>query len=80
MIEANYMDILDELWVLKLSKEEAFERVKKRNPNLTSDEILSRLSRQLSDDQRLEHATWSYDTGASSTFDQNMLKVDKRIE
>ena len=33
LIEANFQPCFDELWVCKLSKEEAFERVMKRNPD-----------------------------------------------
>ena len=39
LIESNYMEMFDEMWVVTLDKKTAFQRVKKRNPNLTEKEI-----------------------------------------
>ena len=74
LIEANAAQFFDELWVLTLDRKTAFDRVTKRNPNLTANEINDRFDRQLTDTERLKHATWSYDTGGS--IKENMALVD----
>lgn len=39
LIESNAHKFFDELWVTTLDKKTAFDRINKRNPNLSSDEI-----------------------------------------
>ena len=78
LIESNSYKFFDELWVLKLDKQTAFERVKKRNPNLSETEINNRLERQITDEDRLKYATWSYDT--AEAWEVNQAKVDQRLK
>jgi dephospho-CoA kinase len=77
LIEANAAQFFDELWVLTLDRKIAFDRVTKRNPNLSAEEINDRFNRQLTDTERLQHATWSFDTGGS--IEENMKLVDQRL-
>ena len=53
LIEAQTYTFFDELWVVTLPKDQAFKRIKDRNPDLQDDEIRARLDRQISDEQRL---------------------------
>jgi len=50
-----------------------------RDPNFSDEEIRSRLSRQITDPERLKHATWSYDTAAGS-FEDNKILIDQKIK
>ena len=43
LIEAKATGYFDDLWVVTLPKEEAFKRVKIRNPQLSDEDITNRL-------------------------------------
>lgn len=79
IIEANTYKLFDELWVVTLSKEEARKRVRERNPELTETQISSLLNRQISDEERLKYAAFSYST-EEATFEENCHKIDAHLE
>ena len=45
LIEARTYQFFDELWVVTLPKEVAFQRVRERNPNLPEEDVRNRLDR-----------------------------------
>jgi dephospho-CoA kinase len=61
MIEANWFDLVDELWVIQVPKDVAIQRVMKRN-SLTAQEAASRIGSQLSNEARCEYADLIIDT------------------
>ena len=71
LIEQRTYTMLDEVWVTTLSKQEALHRVIKRNPNLSEQAVRDRIERQIDDKERLEHASFHYDTGDSTSFETN---------
>lgn len=75
IIEANTYKLFDEIWVVTLSKEEARKRVRERNPELTETQISSLLNRQITDEERLKYASFSYST-ETATFEENCRKID----
>ena len=78
LIEANTYKLFDELWVVTLPKEEAKKRVRIRNPELTETQIDSLLSRQISDEERLKYATFSYTTHNTS-YEENCVSIEGRL-
>jgi len=56
LIEAGWMDVFDEVWVITVPEEVACSRLMKRN-SLDRDEALKRIRAQLSNDERVRHAT-----------------------
>ena len=78
LIEAGRQDMFDQMWVVTLNKDVAFERVKVRNPEMTEEDIKNRLSRQTNDDERLKHAHFSYTS--ADPFEENKLKIDMQID
>ena len=80
LIESKYMNFFDEMWVVTLDREVALQRIQQRNPNLSVPEIKHRLERQLTDQERLEHASWSMDTSKSAKFDDNKPIIDAKIQ
>ena len=57
------------MWVITLDKKDAFNRVKLRNPNFTEEDINNRLARQITDEERLQHAKFYY--SSSDPFEIN---------
>ena len=55
LIESGSYKLFDEMWVVTLSKAEAYKRIRVRNPNLTDEDIHNRLARQTTDEIRLTH-------------------------
>jgi dephospho-CoA kinase len=55
LIEANWMDTSDEIWVVTTEPHNAIERVMARN-NLTREQAQERLASQLSNEERLAYA------------------------
>ena len=55
LIESGSFKLFDEMWVVTLSKDAAYKRIKVRNPNLTDEDIQNRLARQTTDETRLAH-------------------------
>ena len=78
LIESKTYLLFDEIWVVTLDKETAFERVVIRNPDLDENDIKQRIARQLHDRSRIHHATFRYD-GADSWDKVNKVEIDKRM-
>ena len=55
MIEAGWQDLVDEVWVVAVSRDTARERLMARN-NLSAKDADSRIDSQISNDERLKHA------------------------
>ena len=55
LIEANWMPLVDQVWVVVASEAVVVERVAKQR-NLSPEQIRTRIAAQLSDDERREHA------------------------
>ena len=55
MIEAGWQDLVDEVWVVAVSRDTARERLMARN-NFSADEADKRIDSQISNDERLKHA------------------------
>lgn len=68
--------MFDELWVTTLEKKDAVERVMKRNPNLSERNVRDRIERQITDEERLKHASFHYETSDRTPFETNRLLID----
>jgi dephospho-CoA kinase len=55
LIEANWLDLVDEVWLVETPRETAIARLAQRN-GLTPDEAQKRLDAQLTNEQRRPHA------------------------
>lgn len=71
LIEQRTYLMLDELWVTKLPKRDALQRVCLRNPNLTEQLVIERLQKQITDEERLKYADFHYDTSDRTPFSVN---------
>ena len=78
LIESDAAHFFDELWVVTIDREVAFQRIQKRNPNLSDEEIRARLSHQTTDQERLKHASWSYDT-STATIEDNQNQIKQKV-
>ena len=56
LIEAGWVDLVDEVWVTASELETAVDRVSKRN-NMPADAVRARIESQMPQDERLKHAT-----------------------
>lgn len=74
MIEANWMDLADEVWVVTVSPEVARERLMARN-GLTEAQAQARIDSQLSNKERLAYADVKVDN--SSTLEQFEQRVER---
>lgn len=84
MIEANWMDLADEVWVVTVTPEVARERLMARN-GLTEAQAQARIDSQLSNKERLAYADVKVDnSGTLEQFEQRVerewKKLLKRIE
>ena len=61
LIEAEWQDLVDEVWVVSVSPQAARERLMARN-NMSAEDADARINSQLSNDERLEHADVVIDT------------------
>lgn len=61
LIEAEWQDLVDEVWVVSVSPDAARERLMARN-NMSAEDADARISSQLSNDERLRHADIVLDT------------------
>ena len=68
--------MFDEIWVTKLDKEDAVKRVKLRNPELSESNVRNRIERQITDEERLKYARFSYDTSDRTPFEENQILID----
>ncbi len=55
MIEAGWQDLVDEVWVVAVSRDTARERLMARN-NFPAEEADKRIDSQITNDERLKHA------------------------
>ena len=55
MIEAGWQDLVDEVWVVAVSRDTARERLMARN-NFSAEEADKRIDSQITNDERLKHA------------------------
>ena len=55
LIEANWQDLTDEIWLAKANREVVIERVQLRN-NFSREEIIKRIESQMSNNDREKHA------------------------
>ena len=70
IVESGFHRDFDELWVTLLDKQNAVERIMQRNPHIDESQALERVGSQISDEERVQHASFSYDTVAP--FEENM--------
>lgn len=61
LIEAEWQDLVDEVWVVSVSPDAARERLMARN-DMSAEDADARISSQLSNDERLRHADIVLDT------------------
>ena len=61
LIEAEWQDLVDEVWVVSVSPAAARERLMARN-NMSAEDADARINSQLSNDERLQHADIVLDT------------------
>ena len=78
LIEAKTYPFFDELWTVTLPKDIAIERVLERDAHLTEAMAKDRLDRQITDEERLKYAAFSYST-ADASFEQNQVKILERL-
>ncbi|MBI3744154.1 MAG: dephospho-CoA kinase, partial [Chloroflexi bacterium] len=64
LIEANWVHLVDEVWVVQAPEDVVIERVKKRN-NLPEDQIRQRIRSQLPNEERAKYADVIIDTNCS---------------
>jgi dephospho-CoA kinase len=55
LIEANWMPLVDQVWVVVASEAVVVDRLAKQR-NLSPDQVRTRIAAQLSNDERLQHA------------------------
>ncbi|MGE0227307.1 MAG: dephospho-CoA kinase [Dehalococcoidia bacterium] len=84
MIEANWMDLADEVWVVTVTPEVARDRLMARN-GLTDAQAQARIDSQLTNKERLAYADVKVDnSGTLEQFEQRVerewKKLLKRIE
>ncbi|MCC6238256.1 MAG: dephospho-CoA kinase [Dehalococcoidia bacterium] len=75
LIEAEWIDLVDEVWVVYVRPEVARERLMARN-NLSADQAQARIDSQLSNKERLAHADVKIDN--SDTLDDLTKRVEAR--
>ena len=64
LIEASWMDIVDEVWVVSVDREVAISRTMSRD-NLDRAAVVKRIDSQLTNDERAKHATVIFDNSGS---------------
>ena len=55
LIEANWVDLFDEVWVVTSGKETVIERLKARN-SLSREDAIIRIDSQMSTEERIDHS------------------------
>ncbi len=64
LVEANWMPLVDEVWVTATAEEEASRRLQARN-DLTEEQALARIRAQITNQERMQHADVVIDTNRS---------------
>jgi dephospho-CoA kinase len=79
MIEANWMDLVDEVWVVTVTPEVARERLMARN-GLTDAQAQARIDSQLTNKERLQYADVKIDnSGTLEQFEGRVEREWKRL-
>jgi phosphopantetheine adenylyltransferase/dephospho-CoA kinase len=79
MIEADWMDLVDEVWIVYVAPEIARERLMARN-GLTEEQAQSRIDSQLSNKERLAYADVKIEnSGTQEQFEQKVEREWKRL-
>lgn len=80
MIEAEWQDLVDEVWVLATEPETAIKRLKDRN-NLSEDQAQARLDSQLTNEERKKHADVYIDnSGTEKQFREQIVKEWEKLQ
>jgi dephospho-CoA kinase len=77
LIEADWIDITDQVWVVVVAPELARQRVVERN-GLTPEQADARIAAQLTNEERVKHARVVIENGG--TIDELRAKVDAAWE
>ena len=73
LIEAEWQDLADEVWVVHVDPEEAKKRLMDRN-NLDADAAQARIDSQITNEERLEHA--DVDIANAGSLDDFVAAID----
>ena len=74
LIEANWQDLTDEIWLAKSNQEVVIERVQLRN-NFTREEIIKRIQSQMSNDELEKHSDIVIDNNVTSEQLEEKVKT-----
>lgn len=75
LIEANWQDLFDEIWVVTSDEEIVISRLAERN-NLSREDAISRIKSQMSQDERITHAHVEIDnSGTKSDLEQTVKDI-----
>lgn len=79
MIEANWLDLVDEVWIVTVPPEIARARLVARN-NLTEEQAQARIDSQLTNKERLQYADVKIENGGTlEQFEQKIEREWKRL-
>ena len=73
LIEANWQDLFDEIWVVTSDQEIVISRLAERN-NLSRNDAMSRIQSQMSQDERITHAHVEIDNSGT------ILDLEKAVK
>jgi len=73
LIEANWQDLFDEIWVVTSDQEIVISRLAERN-NLSRNDAISRIQSQMSQDERITHAHVEIDNSGT------ILDLEKAVK
>ena len=80
LIEADWLDLADEVWSVMVPKKVAKARLMKRN-NMTAEQAQARIDSQMSDDERKEHTDVRLNNpGTAAEFDKRIVRQWKRLQ
>ena len=75
LIEANWQDLFDEIWVVTSDQEIVISRLAERN-NLSRNDAISRIQSQMSQDERITHAHVEIDnSGTISDLEKTVKDI-----
>ena len=75
LIEANWQDLFDEIWVVTSEEEIVIARLADRN-NLSRNDAISRIKSQMPQDERITHAHVEIDnSGTKSELEQTVKDI-----
>jgi dephospho-CoA kinase len=73
LIEANWLDLVDEVWVARASEENSLKRCRERS-GLSEAQARARMASQFSPDEKAKHASVLIDTNVSLAEVEAMVK------